>query len=75
MNKISMDALNAGWTIGLGTSVAPRQDDFALLAASKADEQQPEGPAPVAPLTVANPVARMLDQVAAVFALIALRQA
>jgi hypothetical protein len=28
MNKISMDALNRGWSIGFGTRIQVRNDDF-----------------------------------------------
>jgi hypothetical protein len=42
MNKISMDALNAGWSIGFGTRVAPRHDEFEYFAARQAARPEPE---------------------------------
>lgn len=43
MNKLSMDALNAGWNVGFGTQVPSQNRDFDLLVAQKTAEQsEPE---------------------------------
>ena len=43
MNKISMNALNAGWSIGFGTQIRPTNADFET-ALSRNDVVVPEAP-------------------------------
>jgi antitoxin component of MazEF toxin-antitoxin module len=76
MNKTSMDALNVGWNIGLGTAVPHhRNNDLELLVAAKSTEQQTELAAEAAEATPPNSFSRLYEQVAAVFTLFAYRQA